>query len=136
MVRLEQVALDKNGNLAAGISTGGMMMKNLDALAMHPLSAQGTYANNNTCAISATGHGEYFIRLGVARDISSLMEYKNYSLIDAANEVIMNKLSKLGGDGGIISIDKNGNVAMPFNTDGMQGYYLNGEKPVVKIYKE
>lgn len=131
------VALDKNGNLAAGTSTGGMMMKKFGRVGDAPIIGAGTYANNNTCAISATGHGEYFIRLGVARDISSLMEYKNYSLIDAANEVIMNKLSKLGGDGGIISIDKNGNVAMPFNTDGMyRGYYLNGEKPVVKIYKE
>ncbi len=130
-------ALDKNGNLAAGTSTGGMMMKKFGRVGDAPIIGAGTYANNNTCAISATGHGEYFIRLGVARDISSLMEYKNYSLIDAANEVIMNKLSKLGGDGGIISIDKNGNVAMPFNTDGMyRGYYLNGEKPVVKIYKE
>jgi len=131
------VALDKNGNLAAGTSTGGMMMKKFGRVGDSPIIGAGTYANNNTCAVSATGYGEYFIRLGVAKDISALMEYKNYSLKDAANEVIMNKLDKLGGDGGIIAIDKNGNVAMPFNTDGMyRGQYLSGEEPVVKIYKE
>ena len=131
------VALDKNGNLAAGTSTGGMMMKKFGRVGDSPIIGAGTYANNNTCAVSATGYGEYFIRLGVAKDISALMEYKNYSLKDAANEVIMNKLGKLGGDGGIIAIDKNCNVAMPFNTDGMyRGQYLNGEEPVVKIYKE
>lgn len=131
------VALDKNGNLAAGTSTGGMMMKKFGRVGDSPIIGAGTYANNNTCAVSATGYGEYFIRLGVARDISALMEYKNYSLKDAANEVIMNKLGKLGGNGGIIAIDKNGNVAMPFNTEGMyRGQYLNGEQPVVKIYKE
>ena len=131
------VALDKNGNLAAGTSTGGMMMKKFGRVGDSPIIGAGTYANNNTCAVSATGYGEYFIRLGVAKDISALMEYKNYSLKDAANEVIMNKLGKLGGDGGIIAIDKNGNVAMPFNTDGMyRGQYLNGGEPVVKIYKE
>ncbi len=131
------VALDKNGNLAAGTSTGGMMMKKFGRVGDSPIIGAGTYANNNTCAVSATGYGEYFIRLGVAKDISALMEYKNYSLKDAANEVIMNKLGKLGGDGGIIAIDKNGNVAMPFNTEGMyRGQYLNGEQPVVKIYKE
>ncbi|MHB8931127.1 MAG: isoaspartyl peptidase/L-asparaginase family protein [Melioribacteraceae bacterium] len=131
------VALDKNGNLAAGTSTGGMMMKKFGRVGDSPIIGAGTYANNNTCAVSATGYGEYFIRLGVAKDISALMEYKNYSLKDAANEVIMNKLGKLGGDGGIIAIDKNGNVAMPFNTEGMyRGQYLNGEQQVVKIYKE
>lgn len=131
------VALDKNGNLAAGTSTGGMMMKKFGRVGDSPIIGAGTYANNNTCAVSATGYGEYFIRLGVARDISALMEYKNYSLKDAANEVIMNKLGKLGGNGGIIAIDKNGNVAMPFNTEGMyRGQYLNGEQPVVRIYKE
>ncbi|PKL84357.1 MAG: beta-aspartyl-peptidase [Ignavibacteriae bacterium HGW-Ignavibacteriae-3] len=131
------VALDKHGNLAAGTSTGGMMMKKFGRVGDAPIIGAGTYANNNTCAISATGHGEYFIRLGVARDISALMEYKNLSLIDAASEVTVNKLGKLGGDGGIIAIDKNGNIAMPFNTSGMyRGYYLNNESPVVMIYKE
>ncbi len=131
------VALDKNGNLAAGTSTGGMMMKKFGRVGDTPVIGAGTYANNNTCAVSATGHGEYFIRLSVARDISALMEYKNFSLSDAANEVIMKKLTALGGTGGIIAIDKNGSVAMPFNTEGMyRGYYLSGEKPNVKIYKD
>ncbi|MDP3581501.1 MAG: isoaspartyl peptidase/L-asparaginase [Ignavibacteria bacterium] len=131
------VALDKNGNLAAGTSTGGMMMKKFGRVGDAPIIGAGTYANNNTCAVSATGHGEYFIRLGVARDISSLMEYKNYSLQQAADEVINVKLPKLGGTGGIIAIDRNGNIAMPFNTEGMyRGYYLSGAEPVVKIYKD
>ena len=131
------VALDKNGNLAAGTSTGGMMMKKFGRVGDSPIIGAGTYANNQTCAISGTGYGEYFIRLSVARDISDLMAYKNLSLSDAANEVIMKKLPQLGGDGGIIAIDKNGNIAMPFNTEGMyRGFYLSGEKPVVKIYKE
>lgn len=131
------VALDKNGNLAAGTSTGGMMMKKFGRVGDSPIIGAGTYANNNTCAVSGTGHGEYFIRLGIARDISSLMEYKNLSLSEAANEVIMNKLTQIGGTGGIIAIDKNGNIAMPFNTDGMfRGYYLNNGKPIIKIYKE
>lgn len=131
------VALDKNGNLAAGTSTGGMMMKKFGRVGDAPIIGAGTYANNKTCAISATGYGEYFIRLGVARDVSALMEYKNYSIDDAAKEVIMNKLSKLGGDGGIIGIDKDGNITMTFNSDGMyRGHFLSGEQPVVKIYKE
>ncbi len=130
------VALDKNGNLAAGTSTGGMMMKKFGRVGDSPIIGAGTYANNNTCAVSGTGWGEFFIRLGVARDISSLMEYKNMSLKDAADEVIMKKLPALGGDGGIIAIDKNGNIAMPFNTDGMfRAYHLNGEEPIVKMYK-
>lgn len=130
------IALDKNGNLAAATSTGGMMMKKFGRVGDSPIIGAGTYANNNTCAVSATGYGEYFIRLGVAKDISALMEYKNYSLKKAADEVIA-KVGKLGGDGGVIALDKDGNVAMPFNTDGMyRGYYLNGGHPVIKIYKE
>lgn len=131
------VALDKFGNLAAGTSTGGKTNKKYGRVGDSPIIGAGTYANNNTCAISATGDGEYFIRLGIARDISDLMAYKNLSLSDAANEVIMNKLTQIGGTGGVIGIDKNGNIAMPFNTEGMfRGNYLSGEKPVVKIYKE
>jgi beta-aspartyl-peptidase (threonine type) len=131
------VALDKTGNLAAGTSTGGMMMKKFGRVGDSPIIGAGTYANNNTCAVSATGHGEYFIRLGVAKDISALMEYKNYSLQQAADEVINVKLTKLGGTGGLIAIDKNGNVAMPFNTEGMyRGYFINGGETVVKIYKD
>ncbi len=131
------VALDKNGNLAAGTSTGGMMMKKFGRVGDSPIIGAGTYANNETCAVSCTGYGEYFIRLGVARDVSDLMAYKGMPLKEAADEVIMNKLPKLGGDGGIIAIDKNGNTAMPFNTDGMyRGYHVSGFDPVIKIYKE
>ena len=131
------VALDKNGNLAAGTSTGGMMMKKFGRVGDSPIIGAGTFADNNTCAVSGTGYGEYFIRLGVARDISDLMAYKNLSLSEAANEVIMKKLPQLGGTGGIIAIDKNGTVALPFNTDGMyRGYFISGDNPVIKIYKE
>lgn len=131
------VALDKKGNLAAGTSTGGMMMKKFGRVGDSPIIGAGTYANNKTCAVSATGYGEFFIRLGVAKDISDLMEYKNLSLKESAEEVILKKLTGLGGTGGVIVLDKNGNIAMPFNTSGMfRGYYLNNEKPVVSFYKE
>ena len=131
------VALDKNGNLAAGTSTGGMMMKKFGRVGDSPIIGAGTYANNETCAVSATGWGEYFIRLGIARDVSALMEYKGLSLYDASQEVVMKKLPALGGDGGIIAIDKNGNIAMPFNTEGMyRGFKLNDKPTVIKIYKE
>jgi len=130
------VALDKNGNIAAGTSTGGMMMKKFGRVGDAPIIGAGTYANNNTCGVSATGSGEYFIRIGVAKDISALMEYKGMNLKSASEEVIK-KVGELGGNGGVICLDKDGNVAMPFNTEGMyRGYYLSGEKPVVKMYKE
>jgi beta-aspartyl-peptidase (threonine type) len=102
-----------------------------------PIIGAGTYANNKTCAVSGTGWGEYFIRSIVAYDVSALMEYKGISLNDAANTVIMDKLTKLGGTGGIIALDKNGNIAMPFNTAGMYRAYIDDKgKPVLKIYKE
>ena len=130
-------ALDKHGNLAAGTSTGGMTNKKYGRVGDSPIIGAGTYANNKTCAVSATGHGEYFIRLNIAHDISAMMEYQNKSLKDAADEVIYNKLDKLGGDGGVIAIDKNGNIAMPFNTPGMfRGYKLEGKDPVVLFYKD
>jgi beta-aspartyl-peptidase (threonine type) len=130
------VALDKFGNIAAGTSTGGMMMKKFGRVGDAPIIGAGNYANNKTCGVSATGHGEYFIRIGVAKDISSLMEYKGMSLNNAAEEVIK-KVAELGGTGGVIALDKNGNIAMPFNTEGMfRGYYLNGGSPVVKIFKD
>ena len=130
-------ALDKNGNLAAGTSTGGMTNKKFGRVGDSPIIGAGTYANNNTCAVSGTGHGEYFIRGTVAHDISALMEYGGKSLNDAADEVINKKLSALGGTGGIIAIDKNENVAMPFNTGGMfRGYVLDDGKFVVRMYKE
>ncbi len=130
------VALDKNGNLAAGTSTGGMTFKRFGRIGDSPVIGAGTYANNNTCAISCTGHGEFFIRNVVAYDISALMEYKGLSLNKAAGKVVLDKLVKAGGDGGIIGIDKYGNIAMPFNTKSMfRGFSLNGQEPVIKIFK-
>ena len=131
------VALDKNGNLAAGTSTGGMTYKKYGRVGDVPIIGAGTYANNDTCAISATGWGEFFIRLGVARDISALMEYRALPVQQAADMVIQQKLQKAGGDGGIIAIDKFGNMAISFNSEGMYRAYINGDgKPVVEIYKD
>jgi len=113
------VVLDQYGNLAAGTSTGGMTNKKYGRIGDAPIIGAGTYANNATCAVSATGHGEFFIRYTVAHDISALMEYKNLSLKDAANLVVMEKLVKAGGEGGIISVSKKGEIAMPFNSNGM-----------------
>ena len=107
-------ALDKSGNLAAGTSTGGMTNKKYGRIGDSPIIGAGTYANNATCAISCTGHGEFFIRYAVAHDVSALMEYKNMTLEAAGNEVINNKLVKVEGSGGLISIDKNGRTrALP-----------------------
>jgi beta-aspartyl-peptidase (threonine type) len=131
------VALDKAGNLAAGTSTGGMTNKKFGRIGDSPIIGAGTYANNRTCAVSATGHGEYFIRSVVAYDISALMEYKGMSLKDAANFVIMNKLDKMGGTGGVIAIDHQGHVSMPFNTPGMyRGSVGMDGKVVIEIYKD
>lgn len=131
------VALDKNGNLAAGTSTGGMANKKFGRIGDSPIIGAGTYANNNTCAVSATGHGEYFIRNVVTHDISALMEYKGWSLKKAADKVIMDKLVKQNAKGGVIAIDKWGNIAMPFNTKGMfRGYAVDKQKPVVLLYEE
>ena len=126
------VALDKNGNLAAGTSTGGMTNKRFGRIGDSPIIGAGTYANNTTCAVSCTGHGEFFIRLGIARDISSIMEYQNKSLEYASNQVI-EKLTKIEGTGGIIAIDKDGNISMKMNTAGMyRGYQkADGEKEVL-----
>jgi len=130
------VALDMHGNLAAGTSTGGMTYKMKGRIGDSPIIGAGTYADNNTCAVSCTGHGEYFIRNAVAYDISALMKYKNMSLQDAANRVIMQKLKKIGADGGIIAVDKNGNTAMTFNTPGMyRGTIAADKKPEVFFYK-
>lgn len=119
------VALDKNGNLAAGTSTGGMTNKKWGRVGDAPIIGAGTYANNNTCAVSATGWGEFFIRNVVAYDISALMEYKGLSLEKAAEEVIQKKLTKLGGDGGIVAMDKDGNITMEFNTAGMYRAFID-----------
>lgn len=131
------VALDKYGNLAAGTSTGGMTYKMFGRVGDTPIIGAGTYANNETCAVSATGWGEYFIRLGVARDISALMEYRALPIQQAVDLVIQQKLKKLGGDGGVIAIDKFGNIGISFNTEGMYRAYINSDgKPVVLIYKD
>ena len=131
------VALDKDGNLAAGTSTGGMTNKKYGRVGDVPIIGAGTYANNDSCAVSATGWGEFFIRIGVARDISALMEYRVLPVQQAADTVIHQKLQKLGGDGGIIAIDKMGNMAISFNSEGMYRAYINSDgKPVVEIYKD
>ncbi len=129
-------ALDKVGNLAAGTSTGGMTNKRYNRIGDAPIIGAGCYANNNTCAISSTGHGEFFIRYAVAHDISARMEYLKEDLQTAANQVVNEKLVKVGGSGGIISVDKYGNVAMPFNTPGMYRGYAKPGKREVFIYKE
>lgn len=130
------VALDKSGNLAAGTSTGGMTNKKYGRIGDSPVIGAGTYANNNTCAVSATGHGEYFIRYTVAHDISALMEYKKLTVQEAAREVIFNKLEPARGFGGVICLDKDGNIAMEFNTEGMFRAFArsNGEK-TIKIFR-
>ena len=131
------VALDRNGNLAAGTSTGGMTNKKYGRVGDAPIIGAGTYANNNTCAVSGTGWGEYFLRLNVARDISAIMEYQAQTVQTAADRVIKQKLQKLGGDGGVIVMDKFGNMAISFNSEGMYRAYINSDgKPVVQIYKD
>ena len=130
-------ALDKHGNLAAGTSTGGMTNKRYNRIGDAPIIGAGTYANNATCAVSSTGWGEFFIRGMVAHDISALMEYKGLSLQEAAELVIQEKIPALGGDGGIIAIDHDGNVAMEFNTAGMYRAKMNREgKLEIGIYGE
>ena len=130
-------ALDRNGNLAAGTSTGGMTNKKYNRIGDAPIIGAGTYANNNTCAVSATGHGEYFIRWTVAHDISALMEYKGLSLKEASGLVVNEKLVKAGGSGGVICIDYVGNLSMPFNSEGMfRGFATSDGKEGVLIYKD
>lgn len=128
--------LDKHGNICAGTSTGGMSNKRFGRIGDAPVIGAGTYANNNTCGISCTGHGEYYIRLGFARDISALMEYKKLSVSDACREEIR-KLTELNGTGGVIAIDSNGNIAMEFNTSGMfRGYIKSSGEKEIAIFKE
>lgn len=129
------VALDQYGNIAAGTSTGGMMNKKYGRVGDSPIIGAGTYANNQTGAFSCTGHGEYYIRLGFSRDISALMEYRKLSLKKACQEEI-SKLTNLGGTGGIIGIDRKGNIAMEFNTSGMfRGYVKSTGEREVAIFK-
>ena len=113
------VALDKDGNLAAGTSTGGMTNKRFGRIGDAPVIGSGTYANNASCAVSATGWGEYFIRGVVAHDIAAMMEYGGLDLVKATSLVIDKKIPELGGDGGVIAMDRQGNISMRFNTPGM-----------------
>ncbi|MDG5490901.1 isoaspartyl peptidase/L-asparaginase family protein [Psychroserpens sp. SPM9] len=130
-------ALDKDGNLAAGTSTGGMTNKRYGRVGDAPIIGAGTYANNNSCAVSSTGWGEYFIRAMVAHDISALMQYKGLSLKEAAQEVIQKKVPELGGDGGIVAVDKHGNMVAEFNTSGMYRASMNAKGELtIGIYKE
>jgi L-asparaginase / beta-aspartyl-peptidase len=131
------VACDAEGNIAAGTSTGGMTNKKYGRIGDSPIIGAGTYADNKTCAISCTGHGEPFIKAVAAYDVAARMEYKNLSLHDAMNEVVHGKLIEMDGEGGMIGIDANGNVAMMFNSAGMYRATINtkGEKSI-GIYKD
>ncbi len=131
------VALDKNGNIAAGTSTGGMTNKKYGRVGDVPIIGGGTYADNSTCGVSATGHGEYFIRSVVAYDIAAKMKYKDMSLENAAHEVVMEELVDFGGSGGIIALDRQGNITMPFNSEGMyRGYMKAADSAKVFIYAD
>ena len=129
------VALDQFGNIAAATSTGGMTNKRFGRVGDSPIIGAGTYANNATCAISCTGHGEYFMKSVVAYDIACLMEYKGMTLQAAAEYVVHQKLKPIGGEGGLIAIDAQGNFALPFNSAGMyRGWHRQGEGAQVAIF--
>ena len=130
------VVLDAAGNLAAGTSTGGMTGKRWGRIGDSPLIGSGTFADNRSCAVSATGHGEFFIRWQVASDICARVRYQGLDLLVAANQVLHDELAVAGGEGGVIAIDPKGNVALVFNTEGMYRASINaaGEK-VVGIYR-
>ena len=113
------VALDASGNLAAATSTGGMTGKKWGRVGDSPIIGAGTYAANDCCAVSATGHGEFFIRAAVAHEIASLMRYRGLGVVEAADEVVMRQLVRLGGSGGVIAVGRDGRIAMPFNSEGM-----------------
>lgn len=130
------VALDKHGNIAAGTSTGGMTYKKFGRVGDSPIVGAGTYAENASCAVSATGHGEYFIRAAVAYDIAARVKYQNLSVQEAADAVIHQKLGDMGGDGGVIVLDAKGNIAFSFNTAGMYRGWMKGGKSETAIYKD
>lgn len=129
------VALDSDGNITSGTSTGGMTNKKWNRIGDAPIIGAGTYANNKTCGVSATGWGEFFIRAVVAYDISALMEYRGLSVEEASKVVIHEKMVKLGGNGGVIALDNKGNVAMVMNTDGMYRAHMDSKgNKTIKIY--
>jgi len=131
------VALDMHGHIAAGTSTGGMTNKRYGRIGDSPVPGSGTYANDATCAISCTGHGEFFLRAVVAYDVSCLMEYKGLSLKEACHVVVKEKLVKLGGEGGLIAVDAKGNYDLCFNSEGMyRGVKTSGGENMVAIYKD
>lgn len=130
------VALDKSGNLAAATSTGGMVYKKFGRIGDSPIIGAGTYANNKSCAVSCTGHGEYFIRNAVAYDVSARMLYLGESVAQATDYIINKKLKDQGATGGLIALDKDGNIAMPFNTPGMfRGFVSEGKTKQVLMFK-
>lgn len=131
------VARDKYGNLAAGTSTGGFTNKGLGRIGDSPIIGSGTYANNASCAVSATGDGEYFIRATAARDICALIEFKGLTAANAADQILNGKIKPLGGTGGVIVIDHQGNIALPYNTERMaRGMVREGSGPHVALYPE
>jgi beta-aspartyl-peptidase (threonine type) len=131
------VALDVHGNLAAATSTGGMTNKKFGRIGDSPMIGSGTYANNNTCAVSCTGHGEFFIRSVVAYDVSCLMEYKGLSLKEACQLVVHDKLIKTGGEGGLIALDTQGHIELSFNSEGMyRAMKRSGQDIYTAIYKD
>lgn len=130
------VALDMEGNIAAGTSTGGMTNKKFGRVGDSAIIGSGTYADNRTCAISCTGTGEYFMRGVTAYDVSCLMMYKGLSLQEATAAAIQDHLTQLGGDGGLIAVDIQGNISMEFNCEGMYRAYRNAKESVVKIYRD
>jgi len=131
------VALDQHGNVAAATSTGGMTNKKWGRIGDSPMIGAGTYANNATCAVSCTGSGEYFIRGVVAYEVSALIEFKNLSLQEATHEVVQKRLLELGGDGGLIAVDSQGNISLEFNTAGMYRAFAKANSPkTIAIYKD
>jgi L-asparaginase / beta-aspartyl-peptidase len=130
------VALDNFGNIVSGTSTGGMTNKKYQRIGDSPLIGSGTYADNATCGVSCTGHGEYFIRLNVAYAVHAQIKYGNKSLSESAREVVHHQLVALGGEGGLIGLDKMGNIVMEFNSEGMYRGYALPNKRFIGIYKD
>ena len=131
------VALDQYGNISAGTSTGGMTNKKYGRIGDSPIIGAGTFADNATCGVSCTGHGEYFIRLSIARNLADLMAYKGMSVSEASHEVIQNQLTLLGGTGGLVALDKKGNYTWEFNTPGMfRGVITEGKEAIVEFYEK
>lgn len=130
------VALDKHGNLSAGTSTGGMTNKKWNRVGDSPIIGAGTYADNSCCAVSCTGHGEYFIRYVVAHDLCAMMNYGKLTLEDASEYIINKKLKDAGGEGGLIAVDHFGNIVMPFNSEGMYRASSKAGNREIKIYRD